>query len=48
MEGFAEGLTLAGEVGISQETMLEVIALSAIASPMFKLKVGGDACVDVP
>ena len=38
MGAFAEGLTLADKSDLSQETLLQVISLGAIASPMFALK----------
>jgi glyoxylate/succinic semialdehyde reductase len=41
MAAFAEGLALTGELGLSRQDMLDVVALGAIASPMFALKVGG-------
>lgn len=39
MQSFAEGLNLAEEVEVDPQVLLDVISLSAIASPMFKLKV---------
>lgn len=38
MNAFSEGLVLAGESGLSQQTLLDVLDLGAIAAPMFKLK----------
>ncbi|KAI8472738.1 MAG: 6-phosphogluconate dehydrogenase [Monoraphidium minutum] len=38
MASFAEGLSLADQLGLSQQDMLDVVALGAIASPMFALK----------
>ena len=39
MASFSEGLKLAEEVGVDQSTLLEAIGISAIAAPMYKLKV---------
>ena len=39
MESFAEGLNLAKEVDVDQSVLLDIISMSAIASPMLKLKV---------
>lgn len=38
MASFAEGLSLADQLGLSRQDMLDVVALGAIASPMFALK----------
>lgn len=38
MAAFGEGLELARKSGLEQQTLLEVVALGAIASPMFALK----------
>ncbi|KIY92952.1 hypothetical protein MNEG_15010 [Monoraphidium neglectum] len=38
MAAFAEGLVLADGLGLSQQDLLDVVALGAIASPMFALK----------
>ncbi|CAA6660256.1 unnamed protein product [Spirodela intermedia] len=38
MNGFAEGLVLAERSGLSQQTLLDVLDLGAIANPMFRLK----------
>ena len=38
MAAFGEGLELARKSGLEQEALLEVVALGAIASPMFALK----------
>lgn len=39
MVASAEGLALAKGVGLSEEDLIEVVNMAAIATPMFKLKV---------
>lgn len=38
MNALSEGLVLAGTSGLSQQTLLDVLDLGAIANPMFKMK----------
>ncbi|KAI5081678.1 hypothetical protein GOP47_0001421 [Adiantum capillus-veneris] len=38
INAFSEGLVLADKSGLSQQTLLEVLDLGAIATPMFKMK----------
>ncbi|KAF6156298.1 hypothetical protein GIB67_010107 [Kingdonia uniflora] len=38
MNAFSEGLVLADSSGLSQQTLLDVLELGAIANPMFKMK----------
>ncbi|KAJ4956516.1 hypothetical protein NE237_013299 [Protea cynaroides] len=38
MNAFSEGLVLADRSGLSQQTLLDVLELGAIATPMFKMK----------
>jgi glyoxylate/succinic semialdehyde reductase len=38
MAAFAEGLALTGQLGLSQQDLLDVVALGAIACPMYALK----------
>ena len=40
MVSSAEGLELAKGVGLKEEDLIEVVNMAAIATPMFKLKVG--------
>ena len=38
MAAFAEGLSLANKVGLKEQDVVDVVALGAIAAPMFALK----------
>ena len=38
MAAFAEGLSLAREAGLREQDVVDVVALGAIAAPMFALK----------
>lgn len=48
MASLAEGIHLAEKSDLSAEVLLEVLALGAMANPMFKLKVRSTLCSQPP